>query len=127
MFDFKIGIKREDLEMISPYLLLIFADLTIYAHEHNLPVVISSIREDVSGRKHRTHKEGRALDLSSRKWSRFHIDRVCLKLNKKYKEIAAFSASDGKPRACVYHKLKNGQYHFHLQVRPEKLIKKDYF
>ena len=116
-FVVKEGIKETDFMFLNPKLLVIFAELCIYAHNNNLPVVITSMIEDVPGRKFKTHSEGRAIDISTKGWSLKNIKEVEYNFNDWFEDIGAISASDYKPRAVVYHKIPGGVDHFHFQVK----------
>jgi len=114
IIQFKDGINPEEMENLHPALFAIIGYVTYYASIHNLESTITSIYRNDGG----IHSDYRAVDMRSKTWSEFHIQRVCFKINEKFKDIAAISKSDGLPRACVYHKVKGGAYHFHLQVKP---------
>jgi hypothetical protein len=114
----KDELRLEDLLSVHPNLLILLGAFSLYANQNGkLPVTITSIRDHAKGRTSTSHRTGRAIDISSRSWPNDKIKGVCDMLNKKYKDIAAISKSDNKPRACVYHKVKDGVLHFHLQVR----------
>lgn len=116
-FTCKEGVDIEDFQYMSPYLMSMFSYFLGYCLQHNLPCVITSIKDEAKGRVSKTHEQGRAFDASVRGWSEFHIQRVIHLMNNKFKHIAAISASDGQPRAIVYHKVKGNAWHFHAQVR----------
>ncbi len=113
-----------ELQYISPWLLIILADVVLWAKQRSLPVVITSIvREEDDGiSESTTHQEGRAIDLSVRGWSQANIENLAKYLNDKYgKKIGTSPA--GKPTiVCKYHNNGNG-WHFHLQVR--RIIEKE--
>lgn len=117
MFDVKDEVNYDDMKMLEPILFYVFASLCVYAKEYNLPVKITSMFDEVDGRITETHRDGRALDISSRGWPEDRIKDACNQINKKHSDIGAFSKKDGVPRACVYHKIEDGVFHFHLQVR----------
>lgn len=116
------AVKQEtdinDLMYFNPKLLLLFAELCVYAHNNNLPVVITSMREDVPGREYKTHKEGRAFDVSTKGWDIKNIKEVEYNFNDQFCDIAAIGYESRKPKAVVYHKINDGAYHFHFQVKP---------
>ena len=116
---FKEGVNIEDLKMVHPNLLILIGAFSLYGHQNNLPVKITSIMDDAAGRVSRSHIEGRAADFSVKGWSKLHINRVCYHINKKYKSIAAISSSDLKPRACIFHTVSGPSgFHCHLQIKP---------
>lgn len=118
MISLKQHIKVHDILVLHPNLYLIITYAYQYAVTYELPFMITSLADEYSGRVSRSHIEGRACDLSVRGWSQFHIARLTNKINKQFKNIGAISLSDGVSRACVYHTMEGGAYHFHLQVRP---------
>ena len=117
-FTFKKGVHELELTEVTPLMLKLFAGFLIVASDNSLPVEITCIKQHIPGRVSTTHKEGRAIDISVRGWSKFDIETVCDKINEKYESIAAISYSDMIPRACVYH--EGTAYHIHLQVRRSK-------
>ena len=114
-------VKKEtsinDLKTVSPRLLLVFSDFCIYAQQNSLPVLVTSIKEDVQGRLFSTHTEGRAIDISSRGWGNRSINTVIEYLTQKYKSYAAISSSDLEPRLIIHHHIDGGADHFHIQVK----------
>lgn len=128
-FELKEGVKLEDIQMLHPNCIVLLGAFTLYCMENKLPCVVTSIHSDAAkGRVSTSHAEGRAFDARSKEWSWFHIERFMFHMNEKYKNIAAISARDGKPRAVVHHraswfdydkqKWRYGAYHFHLQCKP---------
>lgn len=115
-FVLKSNVDVEDLTRIHPNLLLLFAHINKYAYDNNLPVTVTSITGAAFGRRTRTHKEGRAIDVSLRGWPEEFIEDIELTFNKLFKNEAAISASDLKPRAIVVHDAGTGN-HIHAQVR----------
>ena len=118
-FKIKQGVNIEDLTEMTPFALLLLGAAVQYCYNHDLDCTITSLKEHVNGRVSRSHSDGRALDLSTREWDEPQITEFCNYMNSTYKSIAAISASDLKPRACIYHKIEGGAYHLHLQVRPQ--------
>jgi len=119
-FDIKHDLSSDSLMFLTPPMITLFAAFLNWADARNLPVVISSINEDVVGRKFKSHREGRSLDFSRKGWKLKDINDALEYFNQNYRGIAAISNSDKVPRALVYHKIEGGAYHFHLQVRPMK-------
>lgn len=119
MIDLKDDIVLKDVLSLQPRLFIILGYFYMYAKEHKLPMRITSVISDRGDIQiaSKTHEQGRAIDLSSQGWSRFHIERVVFHVNKRCKALAAISAKDLIPRAVVYHDSGYGA-HFHLQCRP---------
>lgn len=107
----------EDFRHMKPALFFLFGAFLEYALHYELPVTVTSISDKAKNRVSRTHQEFRAIDISARGWSDFHAERITYHLNRKFKDVAAISASDHVPRAVILHDAGSGR-HFHLQVRP---------
>ena len=119
IFNCQDDIDLEDLKMLQPALWILITRSMLYCSEYKLPFKITSIISD-RGKvksKSRSHETGRAIDISSRSWPDMHVHRFKYLMNRWYKDIAAISSSDLKPRAVIYHDVGYGS-HFHLQVRP---------
>jgi hypothetical protein len=116
----KPEVNMEDFLVIHPWLYIVFGAFVAFAQDRDLPVKITSVVSDTVDvqRVSKTHATGRAIDVSVRGWSTKDIEDACNFLNKNFPDIGAISAKDGKRRACVYHKVFGGAYHFHLQVAP---------
>tara|TARA_R100001594_G_scaffold19297_1_gene37640 strand:+ start:534 stop:917 length:384 start_codon:yes stop_codon:yes gene_type:complete len=116
----KIKLKPEldinDLLKIDPVVLGMIAFTSEYCIQYNLPCVVTSLMEEVSGRKTSTHRDGRAADVSVKNWSDFHIARFQYEFKKTFKGKGAFNKA-GEDRPIVYHKRPGGVPHFHFQVR----------
>ena len=126
MFETKDDIKLEDLKMIQPALFVLFTRAVLYCNENKLPCRITSLisdRKDVKSVS-RTHEQGRAVDISVKGWTQQHIHRFVFIMNRDYREIAAISASDGIPRAVIYHEYEGQGDHLHLRVRPNADVSK---
>ena len=117
-FSIKHGVSIKDLELVSPYLLILLGATSLHCHQNNLPLVITSIKSDAIKVKRvsKSHLDGRALDISIKGWDKDDIDKFVAKMNIQYRHLAAISASDFKPRAAVYHDAGAGD-HIHLQTR----------
>jgi len=77
---------------------------------------VTTIEEDQKlGRVSATHREGRAVDLSSRAWPAEIIGEFQLHFNNKYKDVAAVTTA-GEPLLVVFHNSGHGD-HFHVQIR----------
>ena len=84
--------------------------------QYNLKCMITSLAEDVPGRKTKVHSDFRAVDFHSESWGDFHIARFQHEFRKVFKGKGAFN-SKGEDRPIVYHKVEGGVSHFHMQVR----------
>jgi len=108
-----------DVTMIHENLMILLTAFIMWCHQHGKPAVVTSMISDkVYGRVSRTHAEGRAFDISVKGWSPKEIEKFVNYFNRTFKEIAAISKSDLKPRAAVYHQVEGNAPHIHLQVKP---------
>ena len=103
--------------LVHSVLFYAFLDVSNFASEHDIPVRVTNVLDRIPNEsKTNSHPEGRAIDLSVINWPDRFIHMASHMFNEKYKDIAAISSSDGKPRFFVYHKTKNGEWHIHLQI-----------
>ena len=116
----RLEIKPEvdifDLLRVDPVILEMIAFTYDYCLQYNLKCMITSLMEDVPGRRTSTHSDGRAVDFHSESWSDFHIARFQHEFRKKFRGKGAFNRA-GEDRPIVYHKVPGGVAHFHMQVR----------
>ena len=115
-FYFKDLDETGDLMSIHIELFKMFAVLASFCNHYDLPLVVTSMIDKVPGRKHGTHIDGRAFDISVKNWTELDIHRVVHRFNTNFKDVAAISASDGKPRAAIAHDIGLGA-HIHFQVK----------
>lgn len=119
----KPEVSMEDIMVIDTKLAVLMAHFFVYCENNNLPCTVTSILSDqVKGRVHSTHSEGRAFDASVKGWSEDQIKKAIAYFNLSFRHIGAISAKTGRPTPIVYHKTKGGAYHFHFQVRPKEWI-----
>ena len=116
----RLEIKPEvdifDLLRVDPVILGMIAFTYEYCTQYNLKCMITSLAEDVPGRKTKVHSDFRAVDFHSESWGDFHIARFQHEFRKVFKDKGAFN-SKGEDRPIVYHKVEGGVSHFHMQVR----------
>ena len=105
-----------DLLKVDPVILAMISFTYEYCTQYNLKCMITSLAEDVPGRKTRVHSDFRAVDFHSESWGDFHIARFQHEFRKVFKGKGAFN-SKGEDRPIVYHKVEGGVSHFHMQVR----------
>jgi len=117
MIEFSDDIDLEELRYMSEYILMIMIAFHSYTQKNGLPCRITSTTEAVQGRKEKTHAQGRAFDASSRGFSSGEIFSLLRHFNTTYPHIAAISSKTGKKTLVTYHKMEDGEYHFHFQVR----------
>ncbi len=101
-------------------LAILYAYASIFAFNNNLPIRITSHLEDKNHprpkvRVFNTHKDGRALDLSVRGWSRSKMVELCKRMNKELAHFGAISYYSKKAKPCVLHRGRG--LHIHLQSR----------
>ena len=116
----RLEIKPEvdvfDLLRVDPVILAMISFTYEYCTQYNLKCMITSLMEEVPGRKTDVHRSGRAVDFHSESWGDFHIARFQHEFRKVFKGKGAFN-SKGEDRPIVYHKVEGGVSHFHMQVR----------
>lgn len=90
------------------------------------PVVtstVSTLEEDLAlNRKSSTHRDGRAFDISTRGWSREHIEEFQNVFNNQYGKHGAISKQTGKPKLILHHNAGTGM-HFHVQLNTRFAMK----
>lgn len=115
---FNIEDEMEEIQYLSPWILVMLADAIIWSRDRGLRVVVTSmLREANDGISvSETHQTGRAIDLAVRSWPKKEIEALAKYLNDKYASKLGTSPVGKPPVACLYHNNGNG-WHFHLQVR----------
>lgn len=114
----------KELQYVSPWIIVIIADIILWALAKKLPVRLTSLLRDHNDgiSESETHQQGRAVDLGVIGWTKKDIDDCANYINEKYKLVGATSSKTGKPNTCYYHNNGNG-WHFHIQVKPLQFIK----
>lgn len=122
-FQAKKEVDLNDLLKMNKYILEIFFDVADYCRRRDLPFIVTSLISDRNNINSvsETHESGRAFDMSTESAKLTESEIKCLLdyVNLKYaKQVGAFSLSDGRPRAAIYHSALGGAPHLHFQVRP---------
>ena len=117
-FTIKPNVSLEDMMMLDPRLIGMFSHFLIYALDLGLPVNVTSMIDEANGRVSRSHKEGRAIDISAKGWTHEQAKQAETLFKRWYRPIGAISSKTGKPNAVYYHNAGSG-WHFHLQVKPK--------
>jgi hypothetical protein len=110
-----------ELMVLSPYALFVFAALVKYCYDVQYPApTITSIgrtkEEDLAlGAESNSHQTLRAFDISSAPYSKKIIDDIISYMTKHYGQWGAVN-SKGEVRLAIYHKVTNGALHFHFSV-----------
>jgi hypothetical protein len=89
---------------------------------------ITTAAEDAKvGRKHRTHREARALDIRCRDWSKQKIKDFDAHFEVTFGHLGAISSKSGKPELVVDESMKVDGPHLHVQFSAAalKLAKDD--
>lgn len=124
-FEIKSDVVLEDIMFLHPALLIMLSHALMFCSQYDIKCKVTSIiadRDDVRPSS-KTHSDGRAVDISVKGWSKFHIKEFINYMEENFSDIAAISASDKKPRPAVYHNVGWGD-HIHLQVRPKINLEK---
>jgi hypothetical protein len=112
----KPEVDMNDILLMHPNALILLAAFKKFCITYGLRCVITSLVNDYKGpRVSRSHTEGRAFDASVRDWEPVFIEKLLFKFNRDFKDIAAISYSDKKPRAVIFH--DGTAPHLHFQVR----------
>lgn len=95
-------------------------DMAHWADENGCPFVItatiSTQEEDIKlGRTSLSHREGRAVDISTNGWDDLQIKDFLNYYYRKFNQLGATSKIDGDKRLIVYGD-KRHQNHFHIQI-----------
>ena len=110
-------VNLNDLTEMKPAILFIYNIVHLYCQAHGLPFVVTSMKSDREGiGKTRVHNDGRAFDLSIKGFSKTHIKRLVNHINGDFKELGAYSLSNGKQRVAVYGDAAHLD-HIHFQVK----------
>lgn len=114
---------------VHPLLVMVMFDMHNWCNERGLPVNWTSLirtpeRNKQVGSKSQTHPDGRAADLSVKKWEAWDIGDFVAHFNRKYKDIAAISSSTMKPTLVVYH--VGTAPHLHIQLKPKYKVENAY-
>lgn len=117
MMHLKKDIHPEDLLYLTPEMRHLLLMTYFYFKARDMKFVITSLNKDRKNVKSisRTHQEGRGVDIRSAHLSQEQIKNTVEYLNAEFREIAAISSKDRKPRAALYH-----NNHIHLQVKRVK-------
>lgn len=110
----------ERFQQCHPLLRNISIVMASWCRDRKLPFVITSARTTVEedkalSRTSKTHREGRAIDVSVRGWSSQDINDFSSYFNKLYRDVAAITKAR-VPRLVVWHNNGNGE-HLHIQIR----------
>lgn len=120
-FTCKYPDEIHELTVLHPYALIVFAGLVAYCMDRNYPApVITCIgrtpeEDEAEGAESDSHSTLRAFDVRSTVYTQAQIEDICDYMNKEFAEYAAVSAKTGKRILAVYHKVEDGQWHFHFQ------------
>ena len=122
MIKFKHEVDRQLFPYLSPNLIMALGDMAAWAKQKGLPFVITetitSEKRDIArgiARKSKSHVEGRAVDVSVKKWSKVEAENFHDYFDIRYQSIAARSYSTGLANMVVYG-LPGHTDHFHIQV-----------
>jgi len=113
---------------MHPIMSLILIDMYWFCMSKNMNFTVtdtvSTIEEDAKiNRRHATHREGRAFDLSVKGWGKKFRKEFCEHFNKKYYNEAAISSSSLQRILCVDH--VGTAAHIHVQVDRKYALKID--
>jgi hypothetical protein len=128
MMRFSYYFKNQNFRIMEshPVLMYVLSGFVIWATSEKIPVIItdsvSSLAEDQKlKRVSKTHREGRAVDISTRGWNAKQIQMSIDFLNSAYIHFAALDIM-GKPRLVVHHDSGSGP-HLHIQINKAYALK----
>ena len=115
---FKDDVDPSDLRKLTPSCGIIMVEFINWCRHKKLPCRITSLISDRKNVKavSTTHEDGRAFDASTHGWDHQNIEDCTFHFNTYFRNLAAISAKDLKPRAVIYHDAGLGS-HLHFQVR----------
>ena len=116
---FKYDKDIERSYLLHPAAFLVLARARQWAHDRDLPFVITSTvstkkEDEAINRQTKTHRQGRAFDLSVQSWSTDDIDDFKCDMEKELGGYGAISASDLARRLIVVH--TGTAPHIHAQI-----------
>lgn len=105
-----------------PIIVYIASGLVIWGESSGVPILftssVTSVFEDSQlKRVSSTHRDGRAVDVSTRGWTKKQIDEAIKFLNDGYGHFAA-AGPNGEKRLVVYHDSGTG-FHLHIQINKQ--------
>lgn len=114
----KDDIILEDVQMLDPRVLIALGHFMVFASKRGLPINVTSVINDRKNVKSvsRTHEDGRAVDVSSKGWTKDEINQCVEYVTKIAGHYGAISYSDYQRRVIIHHELYNQGSHFHIQV-----------
>jgi len=120
MIYFKTNYAMNGFEEIHPKLREIALDLESFFEDAGEEMVITETKtsknhDEKVGRKHAVHREGRAIDISTRLLDGIFLAELIRYTTIKYGSFGAVSKEDGKRRIMVYGD-KDHLDHIHLQI-----------
>ena len=113
--NFKDGLDLNDLNKMDEKIIYIFFTFINYCRERDLECTITSLMEDVPGRKSTTHKTGRAFDARANTWDKRDAKALVEYFNTNYVKLG--TAPKGRQPKVVVDHGEGANYHFHFQVR----------
>lgn len=116
-FKHERDVKRFD-DLLEPLKIIVKA-AELYCKANELPFTITEtwtdlMEDDRLGRVSSSHREFRAVDLSSMGWTQREIDNFISWLTMSFGKYGAISKRDGVRRLVIHHN-KHGD-HFHIQI-----------
>lgn len=122
MIRFKTKKAHSRLHLLHPQALHVLALANLTFYEHGQPFVVtdtvSTLEEDKKlGRKHATHRTGRAFDVSIRGVDASFLDIFVANFNETSKHVAAYSESRGELALVIQHGGTAPHLHFQIHAR----------
>ena len=115
----KTPLVKERAKYMSSQCVEIMNDQAAWCEDRKIPYLITetvtTLDEDRNlKRTSRTHREGRAWDISVRGWLELAIEEFMREFSKRFEHVAAVGGKTGKPELIVRH--VGSADHMHVQI-----------
>jgi len=105
-----------------PIIVYIASGLAVWGNSNNVPILftssVTSIFEDGQlKRVSSTHRDGRAIDVSTKGWTPKYVEEALKFLNSGFSQFAALGPN-GENRLVVHHDSGTGM-HLHIQIHKQ--------
>ena len=123
---FKEGKEKElqsEIQQVHPRLQCLIEEMAFYVNGKGYRFVITDLLSDALedarlNRVSTSHREGRAVDIRTRDFSREFVREFENYFEAKYGKFGAISKKTGKRNLIVFHDNGHGE-HFHVQISRE--------
>jgi len=112
--------QMEELMQVDSRLLVIWSYIVNWSIERKIVAEITSIyRKYPDGISTTlTHSQYRAIDFSTKNWTKKQMQEIFKDVTIVFRRWGAISSTTGMSTPIIFHRIKGGGYHGHIQVRP---------